>query len=107
VTDAATKAIDGHITPGGILTITGDKLRIAPLDGDGLGIFFVDSQGVSTPVTQISQNDPKRLVVLAPNLIPGSYTLQIVTRFSTGATLLKVARTIVYDLPIIAGDLQE
>jgi hypothetical protein len=105
VTDAATKAIDGHITPGGIITISGDKLRIAPADEEGLGIFFVDSQGVSTPVTQISQNDPKRLVVLAPDLAPDVYTLQIVTRFSNGSTLLKVARTIVYDLPIIVGDL--
>jgi hypothetical protein len=107
ITDAATKATDGHVTPGGILTITGDKLRIAPLDGEGLGIFFVDSQGVSTPVTQISQNDPKKLVVLVPNLAQGSYTLQVVTRFSNSVTLLKVARTIVYEWPIIVGDLQE
>jgi hypothetical protein len=45
VTDAATKAIDGHITPGGILVITGDKLRIAPADDPEMGIFFVDENG--------------------------------------------------------------
>ncbi|MDR1454876.1 MAG: DUF4469 domain-containing protein [Tannerella sp.] len=100
VIDAATKATDGHITPGGILTITGDKLRIAPLDGDGMGIFFIDSLGESTPVMQVSQNDPKKLVILAPALTPGTYTLQVVTRFSNNMTLLKVARTIVYDLPL-------
>jgi hypothetical protein len=107
LTDAATKATDGHVTPGGILTITGDKLRVAPLDEDGLGIFFVDDQGVSTPVTQISQNDPKKLVVLVPALAPGVYTLQIVTKYTNAGTILKVARTIVYDLPVIVGDLQE
>jgi hypothetical protein len=101
VTDAATKAIDGHITPGGILVITGDKLRIAPADDPEMGIFFVDENGGKTPVTQISQNDPKRLTVLTPSLPAGTYTLQVVTRFSNGSTLLNVARTIVYDLPLI------
>jgi hypothetical protein len=101
VTDAATKAIDGHITPGGIAVITGDKLRIVPEDNPEMGVFFVDESGGKTPVTQISQNDPKRLTVLVPSLPAGTYTLQVVTRFSNGSTLLKVARTIVYDTPLL------
>jgi hypothetical protein len=101
VTDAATKAIDGHITPNGIMVITGDKLRIAPADEPELGIFFVDENGGKTPVTQISQNEPKRLTALVPPLPAGTYTLQVVTRFSNGSTLLNVARTIVYDMPLI------
>jgi hypothetical protein len=54
VTDAATKAVDGYITPGGIAIITGDKLRIAPLDDPELGVFLVDKNGEKTQVTQIS-----------------------------------------------------
>jgi hypothetical protein len=100
VTDAASKATDGHITPNGIVVISGDKLRIAPLDSNELGVFFVDENGQRTQVTQISQNDPKRLTLLAPPLSAGTYTLQVVTRFSNGSTLLKVARTIVYETPI-------
>jgi hypothetical protein len=101
VTDAATKAVDGHITPGGIAVITGDKLRIAPEDNLDMGIFFVDESGGKTQVTQISQNDPKRLTLLVPSLPAGTYTLQVVTRFSNGSTLLNVARTIVYETPLI------
>jgi hypothetical protein len=101
VTDAATKAVDGHITPGGIVVITGDKLRIAPADDPELGVFFVDKKGGKTQVTQLSQNDPKRLTILAPPLPAGTYTLQVVTRFSNGSTLLNVARTIVYDTPLV------
>ncbi|MDR0698615.1 MAG: DUF4469 domain-containing protein [Tannerella sp.] len=101
VTDAATKSVDGHITPNGIIVITGDKLRIAPDDDPELGIFFVDENGGKTQVTQISQNDPKKLTVLAPNLPAGTYTLQVVTRFTSGNTLLNLPRTIVYDLPLI------
>jgi hypothetical protein len=52
VTDAATKTVDGHITPGGIAVITGDKLRIAPLDEPGLGVFLVDEPGGKTQITQ-------------------------------------------------------
>jgi hypothetical protein len=101
VTDAATKAVDGHITPGGIIVITGDKLRIAPDNDPELGIFFVLESGDKMQATQISQNDPKKLTVLVPQLPPGTFTLQVVTRFSNGSTLLKVARAIVYDLPLI------
>jgi hypothetical protein len=101
VTDAATKAVDGHITPNGILVITGDKLRIAPTDDPEQGVFFVDENGGKTSVTQISQNDPKKLTVLTPSLPAGTYTLQIVTRFSNSNTLLNVARTIVYDMPLV------
>jgi hypothetical protein len=100
VTDAATKAVDG-LTPGGIVVITGDKLRIAPTDNPEMGVFFVDENGGKTQVTQISQNDPKRLTVLVPSLSAGTYTLQIVTRFSNGSTLLNVARTIVYKTPLV------
>lgn len=101
VTDAATKSVDGHITPNGIVVITGDKLRVAPEDDPEMGIFFVDETGAKTPVTQISQNEPKRLTVLVPPLSAGTYTLQVVTKFSSGNTLLKLARTIVYDTPIL------
>jgi hypothetical protein len=101
VTDAATKAVDGHITPGGIAVITGDKLRITPADNPEMGIFFVDESGGKMQVTQLSQNDPKRLTVLVPSLPAGTYTLQVVTRFSNGSTLLNVARTIVYDTPLV------
>jgi hypothetical protein len=101
VTDAATKAIDGHITPGGIMVISGDKLRIAPTDDPETGVFFIPESGDKMKVTQISQNDPKRLTALIPQLQAGTYTLQIVTKFSNGSTLLKAARTIVYNMPLI------
>jgi hypothetical protein len=101
VTDSSTKATDGHITPSSIIVITGDKLRISPEDEEGLGVFFVDEAGANIPVELISQNDPKKLTVLVPALASGTYTLQIITRFSNGTTVLKVPRTIIYDTPLI------
>jgi hypothetical protein len=103
VTDAATKAVDGHITPNGILVITGEKLRVAPDDDPAMGIFFVNAQGQQTRVTQISQNEPKKLTILAPSLPAGEYALHIVTRYSNGAKHLKDPRTIVYETPLIVS----
>jgi len=101
VTDVATKATDGHITANSNIIISGDKLRIFPEDEAGLGIFFIDESGVETPAAQIAQNDPKKLMALVPALAPGTYSLQIVTRYSNGTTALKAARILVYNMPLI------
>jgi hypothetical protein len=101
VTDVATKAVDGHITPNGIMLVTGDRLRIAPENDPSTGVFFISETGARIPVTQISQNDPKKLTVLVPQLSVGSYTLEIVTRFTNGHILLKEPRTITYSMPLL------
>ena len=100
VTDAATKATDGQITPNGIMVISGDKLRIAPDNDPEMGIFLIADDGTKTQVTQISQNEPKHLTALVPQLPTGSYTLTVVTRFAGSGKLLNSARTIVYELPL-------
>jgi hypothetical protein len=79
------------------------ELRITPEDEDGLGVFFVDEAGTSIPVELISQNDPKKLMILTPDLTPGIYTLQVITRFTSGRVFLKEPRVIVYDMPLIVS----
>jgi hypothetical protein len=83
-------------SPGGDLLVDGAKIRVAPEDGEGVGVFFVDDAGTETPVTQrLSRNDPKHLTVRIPtDLAVGSYRLKIVTRFSNNTTLLKENRTL-------------
>jgi hypothetical protein len=101
VTDVTTGKTDGTVTPDGDLVIEGVKIRIEPLDGEGLGIFFTDAYGTETPVTHpLSQNSPKKIICRAPALASGEYSLKIVTRYTQGATLLKDPRTIVYELTL-------
>ncbi|MDR0734082.1 MAG: DUF4469 domain-containing protein [Dysgonamonadaceae bacterium] len=67
-----------------------------------VGVFF-DQQGAtaSLKVAVISENGPKRISCLTPALLAGkTYTLRIVTRYSSGGKQLKDLRTIVYNLPI-------
>lgn len=97
VTDTATGATNGTITPGDDIRIEGDKLKIAPEDEAGLGIFFVNETGTAVPVThRLTQNDPKTIIARVPALPAGKYTLRIVTKFSNSSTNLKETRQIEY-----------
>jgi hypothetical protein len=106
VTDVATGATNGVISPGGDLIIQGEKMKIAPWDEAGLGVFFVASNGEDIPLDYpLTQNTPKRIVCRVPAFVKnGLFTLKIVTRYSNGTILLKDPRPIVYELPLKAGN---
>ncbi|MDR3184475.1 MAG: DUF4469 domain-containing protein [Prevotellaceae bacterium] len=100
VTDVTTGKTDGTLTSGGDIIIDGEKIKIAPFDLTGLGVFL--TPGTSTTLIPIDkpyvQNDPKKVVCRVPALGTGTYGLRIVTQFSNGTTLLKSPRTITYEL---------
>ena len=103
VTDHITDKIDGTITPGGNLIIKGHKIKIEPAGEPGLGVFFTAADGtVWTDSQPLAVNTPKQLVCRVPDLPEGSYTLRFVTRFSKSGQLLKMPRTIVYNLLLTA-----
>lgn len=102
VTDGATGRIDGVVTLGDVITIEGDRLRVAG-DNEEVGVYFVDEAGTLTKVAdRIRRNDPKCVEVRVPDsLTKGEkYTLRIVTQFSSGSTLLKEPRTIETEKPL-------
>jgi hypothetical protein len=104
VTDVFTGKTDGTITRGGDIIITGGKIRIAPDGEEDLGVFFLDVNGERYSLAYpITENNPKRIVCRIPDLPDGVYTLEIVTRFTSGNNLLKQPRTIVYGLPLKVG----
>jgi hypothetical protein len=103
VTNGATGLVDNVLNTGDDIIIEGDKLRIAPEDTDGLGIFFVSASGEEFHVKRrLLQNDPKKLVARVPELPAGQYTLRVITRFSLGSQqLLKEPRVIEYGKPLV------
>jgi ABC-type uncharacterized transport system YnjBCD ATPase subunit len=101
VTDIAVGKTDGTITPDGDLLVAGDKIKIAPEDESGLGVFFVDASGAPHPLTRkLTENLPKKLLFRVPALAAGSYTLKIVTRYSNGSTPARDPRAMPYALPL-------
>ena len=103
VTDTTTGLADGTMTSGDDILIEGAKLKIAPDDDETIGVFFVNSDdGTTTRVTRrLTNNNPKSILARVPELPAGQYTLRIATRFSTSNTLLKEARVIEYDRPLV------
>lgn len=103
VTDTFTGKTDGTITANEDIMIEGDKLKIMPEDDSSVGVFFTTEDGDMKPVTRrLTQNDPKKIIARVPELEHGrEYTLQIITRYSNSSTLLKEARTIIYEKKLI------
>ena len=105
VTDTATGLNDGSITAGDDILIVGDKIRVAG-DEANVGVFFIDADGKASPVTRrLTQNDPKTVLARVPADLPdGSYTLRIVTQYSTASTMLKECRFVEYERPLTVGE---
>jgi hypothetical protein len=105
VTDVLSGSTDGEISTGGDIIIEGEKIKVVPTDGAGLGIFFVATNGTEIPLDYpITENNPKRIVCRVPTAVKnGQFTLKIVTRYSNGSTYLKTPRTIIYEVPLKEG----
>jgi hypothetical protein len=105
VTDTFTGLEDGTVTKGEDILIQGTRIRVLPDDKSDpqVGIFFIGEDGSSTAVSRrLTQNDPSRVIARVPNILPGSYTLRIVTRYTSNkGVLLKNPLTVDYDRPLI------
>lgn len=98
VTDIKTGLVNDVITPNRNLKISGYKIKIAG-DNTNVGVYFINqTSGESNKVdaSDIVTNNPSELIIVIPGLVAGTYKLQITTQFS-GATLLKEARTYLFD----------
>lgn len=104
VTDVTTGATDGRITPGGMLDVSGTKIRCLNADGTAPGsLSFVSltTDEVAATVTTFGINDPSRLMFTVPAaLAAGQYRLVLETWYSTTSTLLKEPRRLEYPQPL-------
>lgn len=107
VKDVTTGKTDGTITPGGMIDVTGSKIRCINADGTDIGSLTLlksTDRSVATSITLFGINDPSRLMFTLPaNLEAGTYELTLETYFSTNSTQLKQPRTQVYSIPLVVG----
>ncbi|CAK7062630.1 MAG: hypothetical protein PARBA_02340 [Parabacteroides sp.] len=108
VKDVTTGLTDGTITPGGMLDVTGSKIKCVNADGTGTGTLKLikeSTQAVAATITTFGINDPSRLMFTLPaSLENGSYSLVLETWYSNSAILLKESRTLVYPFTLMVGD---
>lgn len=100
---------DQSYTPGDILHITGDDLRLDPADRVQ-GVFFVDADGAETRATRYVLVTAGQVLVLVPTGLRGPQTLIVRVRYGPnlrqtthGATLLPPAAKPVPHPPLTPG----
>jgi hypothetical protein len=97
IQDVTTQSIDDALTPGGVLIISGYKIKIAGPDEDN-GIYFVETtSGSRTKVTSyLVENRPSRVIIQTPALAEGVYHIEIRTQYVGSTTYLKAPRVVEY-----------
>jgi len=108
VKDTQTGKTDGTLTPGGIVEVTGSKIKSINADGTSIGkVVLVNTETqAETDITTLAINDPSRLMFSIPASLPeGTYKLRVETYFSNNTVRLKSVRTIDYDQDLVVGTL--
>ena len=102
VKDAESQELNGLITSGGSLIISGVNIKVAG-DDEQNGVFLIPSEGEPIRARALVHNNPSQVTVLLPSLEDGEYTLSITTQYASGNRLLKSPRTATLNVPLYVG----
>lgn len=97
-TDLKTGSVNGTLTPGRDVKLSGVKLKIAG-DKSEVGLYFVPVNGGAeskVDASDIVVNHPSEVIAVIPPLPAGTYRVRIVTQFSSGKHL-KTPHTYIFD----------
>jgi hypothetical protein len=81
-----------------MFSIAGHKIKVEG-DNPAVGVYFVSTVSPTQRVKvvgHLAENIAAKVIGIVPALSAGSYTLEIVTQFSSGSSLLKEPRTIAF-----------
>lgn len=101
VQDVATQSMDDALTPGGVLIVSGSKIKIEGPEEEN-GFYFINvGTGARTKVRSFFvENRPARVILQTPALEAGEYRIQLITQFAGSSVFLKSPRTIDYPTPL-------
>lgn len=100
--DMGTASVNERVTPGGLFTVAGKKIKVEGDNAD-CGVWFVlmvDTSlryKVTSPLTENSLN---RVCGIVPIIPAGKYSVEIVTQYTEDGVLLKEPRTIKGGFPL-------
>ena len=98
VTDAQTKSNTDKLIMNRLLVIKGEKIKITG-DEPTAGLYLIHTESGAEhhfPASALYQNGNAILMLIVPELAPGSYQLKIITQYAGKGTLLTQARSCVY-----------
>lgn len=93
--DLASGERNRSLTPGGAGQLIGRRLRFDPAD-TRQGVFFVAPDGAAVRAAEVIKTAPAEVIVIAPALAAGHYTLELRATFNGGEQL----RSGVLDVPL-------
>lgn len=87
--DDKTNVINHTITPGHLLVINGEQLKVTDTEDKNQGVLLIDSaSGKATRITHLKTNNPKTIEAYVPDAQPGgTYQLVIKTIYPNCKTL--------------------
>ena len=93
VADIVSGKTNEVLTKGGIVQITGSRLKFDAKDASQ-GIFFVPETGNPVRASVIAENKPARLMAIIPaGLKAGTYYIEVRTKIDMGGKKLKTLKT--------------
>ena len=92
VKDIVSGTVNAELTKGGVVQITGSRLKFDAKDASQ-GIFFVPETGTPVRATVIAENKPARLMAIIPaDLAAGTYYIEVRSKHSGGGKPLKAVK---------------
>jgi hypothetical protein len=95
--DLTTGAVNETLTPGGMFSLSGHKIKIFGKE-TGCGVYFAPEAEPAAEVKvegHLAENTASKIIGVIPPLTPGAYKVIVKTQFTgSGATLLKTPRLI-------------
>lgn len=93
VKDIVTGTANDVLTAGGVVQLTGSRLKFKA-DDTAQGIFFVPETGEAVRCSVIAENKPARLMAIIPqDLAAGTYYAEVRTKIAEGGKAIKVLKT--------------
>jgi hypothetical protein len=83
VRDSLSDLTDGTLSAGGVLDVSGSRLKVFPELADN-GVYFIAPDGKEYKASTLVENKPARLIVMLPDLPSGVYTLEVRTHYTSG-----------------------
>ena len=99
VTDVVSGTDNEKLTPGGVVKISGTRLKISGKDTK-VGLWFVAANGTETKADHLVRNMPSELTAIIPSLTAGKYHIKLVTQYSGGTKELKTTKSLTYDMEL-------
>ena len=93
VKDIVSGAVNAELTKGGVVQVTGSRLKFDAKDA-AQGIFFVPETGAPVRAAVIAENKPARLMAIIPaDLAAGTYYIEVRTKILEGNKSGKTLKT--------------